>query len=195
MPVSAEMLTWCVTTTSAPGPVQFMQHGPRRGLGLRIGAGAVLKEGIERRLQRRPVPGKARSAVSRVRHHCDAHTAAGVDAMAAKRGADASRLRASGLIQVALGGAVAKSKSGRIADSGRVGMAQQHDGAVTQCGPGELRHPDPRPLAGIDSSERSNEKKPADAFGGLPARVAIWLPTGLLDRQRPRQPASWPRPR
>ena len=82
-PVRAAMLTWCVTTTSAPGPRQrfsVASAAPVWPAVLDRSPKVELKPGSSRAM-----PGNASSAVSRVRHHCELSTAPTFTARLRKR--------------------------------------------------------------------------------------------------------------
>ena len=116
-----------------PRPLPLGQDAPRRGA-LGVALLGCLEEGIEPRVllrgraegERGRVPG---AAPLRAEHGADA------DAPRAKRLPDAPRLTAPGVVEVALGRAVAEAEARRIAATRRIGMAEQHDRPVAQGAP------------------------------------------------------------
>ena len=135
-PLSALMFTWCVNTTRLPRSRQ--PSSSARAAAVCAGSACALaEEGVEcRHLAHRPqrcqVGGLAHAAPLRAPHRAHQHL------LAPQPFADAPRLRAAGLVQVALGAAVAEPHARRVADARRVGMPEQHDGAAAQRRPGGL---------------------------------------------------------
>ena len=169
------MFTWCVTTTSVPRSRQASSS--LRAAAVCAGFVAVrAEEGVEgadlaHRPQREQRRGVARAAPLRAPH---APSPAPPRASAVRRCAGPAPGRWSSRLRCVRQSP--RLNSGRVADAGRVGMAEEHDRAFAQRGPGRL-------VVARGDAGSQRQQRPARRAGG--GEGWLWHEASC------QSPASW----